>query len=153
MLSRSWALSLMLTLRQAGAQLAAPLQRRCRASDAPGATRGDVAIGFVPAHRALQRCCYGARAKTQFPLSARAIHKHLVARDFHALYGNLRLAKGEPRKYGISIRGAKGQAVRDLHARRAQTRDFRERIEDLLQREIFGTQQIALTDFAFFGNQ
>src|SRR6266446_1406754 len=41
-----------------------------------GAALGDVAVGFIPAHRTLERCCHRPRLKSQFTLGARAVHKH-----------------------------------------------------------------------------
>src|ERR1700687_275019 len=72
------------------------LQRSRRLGYAPGAPRGDVAVGFVPAHGALQRCFHRAWSKTQFTLGSRAINKHFVPRNFHALDGYLRFSKCEP---------------------------------------------------------
>src|SRR5258706_15812234 len=92
------------------------LQRGCRVRYALRAAGGDVAVGFVPPNGALQGSFYRAGAETQFALGSRAINKHFVARDFHALDGDLRLAKCEPRKKRIGVNPWEGEAVGNLHA-------------------------------------
>src|SRR5882757_9537249 len=76
-----------------------------------------------------------------------------MARDLHAFDGDLRLAEREPRKYGVGICRRERQAVRNLHGWCAQASDFGEGVENLLEREIFSAQQVALTHFTLFGNQ
>src|ERR1700738_3183137 len=68
------------------------LQRGCRLGYAPGAAGVDVTVRFVPADGALQRRFHPAGTETQFALGSRAIDKHFVPCDFHALDRNLRLA-------------------------------------------------------------
>src|SRR6266849_9477989 len=68
------------------------------ASHALGAALGDVAVGFVPAHRALQRCGDRPRLKSKFTLGARAIHKHHVPGDLHAFDWYALFAPDQPRK-------------------------------------------------------
>ena len=43
--------------------------------------------------------------------------------------------------------------MRNLQARRGQAGDFRQRVEHLLERQVFAAEEIALADFAFFGDE
>src|SRR5229473_525877 len=131
-----------------------PLQILGRsAGHALGAALGDVAVGFVPAHCALQRSGYRPRLKSQFTLRSRAIHKHHVPGDFDAFDRNSRLTPDQPREHGIGIGYAQSEPVRNFQAGRAQSRYFCECVQHGLERQILSTQQVALAYFAFFGNQ
>src|SRR5215475_9421751 len=48
------------------------------------ASRGNIAIGPIPAHCTLQRSSNRARLETQFALRPRNVHKHLVLGDLDA---------------------------------------------------------------------
>src|SRR5260370_18007009 len=85
------------TLRLAGQ----PLQGRCRMNNTFGAASRDVAVGFIPADSALERCGDRAGAETKLPLATGAIHEHFLASAFHAFHRNLRLAKWQTRKKWI----------------------------------------------------
>src|SRR5882762_3380445 len=123
------------------------------ASHALGAALGDVAVCFVPAHRALERRGYRPRLKSQFTLGARAIHKHHVARDLDAFDWYARLAPDQPRKSRTRIGYTQRESMRNFQNGRAETRYLRECVQHLLEREIFTAQEIALADLALFGDQ
>src|SRR5437899_10073760 len=123
------------------------------AGHALGAALVDVAVGFVPAHGALQRGGYRPGLESQFTLGARTVHKHHVPGDFDAFDRTSRLPPKQPREHGIGIGYTQREPVRNFQAGRAQTRDFRERVQHGLEGQILSTQQIALADFAFFGDQ
>src|ERR1700688_2694245 len=91
-----------------------PLQRRCGTGDSFGAADGYVAVGFVPAHGALQSGGHWAGAKTEFALRARTIHKHIVTGDFYAFEGDARLAERQARKNSVGVGGRQREAVRNL---------------------------------------
>src|SRR6266849_2168594 len=105
--------------------------------DALGATGGDVAVGFVPANGALESGGYRAGAKTEFALGTGAIQEHFVARDFDAVDGSLRLAKGQAGKNGVGVGRAKRPVVGNFQPRRGEAGDFRADVENLLECEIF----------------
>src|SRR5882724_1291395 len=123
------------------------------AGHAPGAAFGDVAVGFVPAHGAFERSGDRAGLETQFALRARTIHEHHVARDFYAFDRNAWFAPEEPRENRTGIGYTQGETVGNFQFGRGQTGNLRKRVEHVLQREILPTEQIAFSDFPFFGDE
>src|SRR5579872_577554 len=92
------------------------------------AARLHVIVSFVPAYRALQGCRHRSGFKTEFSRSSRAVHKHHVPSDFHALDRNLRFSSNEPRKRSIDIGYTQSEAMRNLEAGSGQTGDFGQRV-------------------------
>ncbi len=82
--------------------------------DLSGTAFGDVAIGLVPPHCALDRGGHGPRLETQFALRAQTIHKHHVPRDLYAFDRDARFTADSSGKYGICIGYAKSEAVRNF---------------------------------------
>src|ERR1700733_13214931 len=124
-----------------------------RGSDCAPGSRWQISVLFVPIHGATERRADRACRETQFTSGLRAIHEHFVPGNFHAFDGNLRLAAENSRNgvFGVSV--AERDAVRNFQSRRGRASDFRERVEDLLEREIFRAEQIAFADAALFGDE
>src|SRR5882762_9982606 len=86
-----------------------------------GAAFGDVAVGFVPAHGALECRDYRSRLETQFAFRARAIHKHHVPGDLYAFDRNAGLAAKQPGESGIGTAYTESEAMGNFQFRRRPT--------------------------------
>ena len=60
--------------------------------------------------------------------------------DFYAFDGNLRFATDESRKRGLCIGYTQGQTVRNFELGRWQAGKVRERVQNLLEGEVFSAQ-------------
>src|SRR5579883_3131192 len=100
----------------------------------PGTPRRDVSVFPIPTHRAFQRRCHRLWLESEFALRARNVHEHSVLRDLHAFDGDLRLAPQQARESCFQVSYTQRQPVGELHCRRGKTRNFGQRIQELLQR-------------------
>ncbi len=103
-----------------------------------------VTVRAKPIHSAFQSAIHRPRIESQFTLRLVERNEHFLARHFHRVDRRPRLVTGQIRPAGARQSGGIGDRVGDPPARSFSSADGRQTRQDLLQRQIFATQDVAL---------
>src|SRR5581483_818372 len=123
------------------------------AGGSPSSTAGVpsyIAIGSKPLHRATQCVIHGSCLPPQLALCLRRTHKHLFPAHANRVHGRARLSTENPSVDDfIHSTGCQSHYVRNSYPGRRQAGDRGELVKNLLEREVFSAQDIALSASPF----
>src|SRR5262249_49676055 len=109
-----------------------------------------VPILAEPIHCTAKRVIHRTQFPTQFALSLLGRNEHFFSAHSHRINRCARfLASYAPGYNLVHYSGCQRHNIRNSHRRRFQSRNRRQLVENLLQRQILSTQYVALTALAF----
>src|SRR5262249_15298835 len=110
-----------------------------------------VAIGAKPIHGPLQCRIYRNSLPTNLPLGFGGGHKHFLFTHAHGIDSCASFfAHDPPSKHFIYDTSCQRHNIGDFNCRRRQPSDRSQLVENLLERQIFPAENIALSAFPFF---